>query len=863
VERSRGDPVSLRLARAFANFFAVILWVAAGLALLAERAQPGQGMATLAIAILGVIVVNGVFSFWQEAKAERALAELERLLPQDVKAIRGGVERVVPREELVPGDVIVVEEGDEVPADARVIEAHRLRVVEAAMTGEAEPTDRDGEPSTAADPALASNMLLAGTSVVAGRGRAVVVAIGMATALGKIASLTQSAGDALSPLQKEMVRVSRALAVVAGALGAVFFGIGRALHLPFWDSFLFGIGILVANVPEGLLPTVTLALAMASQRMAKRNVLIRHLPAVETLGSTTVICSDKTGTLTQNRMEVVRAYVSGREVAAARFSVGSLGASLVGGARACHSLERVVEEGRERLVGDPMEVALVEAAARIGAGEEPERVDEIPFDADRKRLTVLVSERGRLALFTKGAVETVLPLCSRIEEGGGERPISVADCERVIAAQDTMARSGLRVLAFAHKGVAEKADPASLERDLVLSGLVALHDPPRPEVAGAVRSCRAAGVRTIMVTGDHPATAVAIAREIDMVRGESPVVVTGPELSRMSDAQLGLSLDAEEVIFARTKPEQKMRIVQALQRKKHVVAVTGDGVNDAPALKCADVGVAMGKTGTDVARGAADIVLADDNFASIVAGIEEGRAAFANIRKFLTYILTSNVPELVPYLLFVLLKIPLPLTVAQILAVDLGTDMMPALALGIEPPDPGAMEKPPRPREERLLDAKLLLRAYVFLGLFESAAALAGFYFVLHASGWVYGQQAVAAPIYREATAATFAGIVMAQIANLFLCRSETRSAFSMGLGQNRWIWIGLSVEIAILGFVVFTPWGQALFGTAPVRPGAWLFVVPFVAAMIGAEELRKAWARRGERRPGRKELVAAPAAGE
>ncbi len=850
VEQARGEPLHLRLFHAFGNFFAIILWVAAALAFFAERAQPGEGMATLGAAILGVIVVNGAFSFWQEQKAEQALAELSRLLPRSVRVIRDGQERSMPVEDLVPGDLILVAEGDDVPADARLVEAHHLRVVESAMTGEMAPRDRDANESGAQDPAQATNLLYAGTQVVSGRGRAVVVAIGMRTELGKIAALTQAAGQPLSPLQREIVRLSRTLAIVASALGVGFFAIGRALHIPFWDSFLFGIGILVANVPEGLLPTVTLALAMASQRMAKRNVLIRHLPSVEALGSATVICTDKTGTLTQNRMELVRANVSGRMVDAAHFTRESLGDWLLRGALVCHSLGESNDGNGKQLTGDPMEIALVTVARGLLTGPAPALRDELPFDPDRKRLTVLVGRGDHAEIHTKGAVETVLPLCAQIEEGGVVRPLTVADCERVLEAQDEMARAGLRVLAFARREVDGGAggDLAAMERGLVLSGLVGLHDPPRPEVPDAVRRCRAAGIRTIMVTGDHPTTAVAIAREIKLITTDNPVVVTGPQLAKLGDPELGLLLDAEEILFARTKPEQKMRIVEALQRKKHVVAVTGDGVNDAPALKRADIGIAMGKSGTDVARGAADIVLADDNFASIVAGIEEGRAVFANIRKFLTYILTSNVPELVPYLAFVLLKIPLPLTVVQILAVDLGTDMLPALALGMEPPDPTIMDRPPRSRDERLLDRRTLLRAYLFLGLFESAAAMAGFFFVLVAGGWRYGQTTVATPLYREATAATFAGIVIAQVANVFLCRSETVSAFKMPLFRNRWLWTGLFVELTLLAFIVFTPWGQSLFGTAAVRAGAWLFVVPFVVGMIGAEELRKAWARRNGR---------------
>ena len=846
VERSRGEPLHLRLMHAFGNFFAIILWIAAALAFFADRAQPGEGMATLGAAILGVIVVNGAFSFWQESKAERALSELSRLLPRTVKVMRDGQERALPAEDLVPGDVILVAEGDDVPADARLVEAHHLRVVEAAMTGENAPQDRDANDH--GDEGRAKNRLFAGTSVVAGRGAALVTATGMRTELGKIASLTKEAGQPLSPLQREIVRLSRTLAIVAGALGVGFFAIGRALHLPFWDSFLFGIGILVANVPEGLLPTVTLALAMASQRMARRNVLIRHLPSVEALGSATVICTDKTGTLTANRMELCRAFVGGERLDTKDLSRATLGDALIRGALSCHELEAVEDDHGTSLAGDPMEIALVTAAQKLGESKAPARRDEIPFDPDRKRLTVLVDRDAAggskgAEIHTKGAIETVLPLCTGIDDAG--RALLLAEA-------DAMARDGLRVLAFARRDVGpeETGDLAALEHGLSFVGLVGLQDPPRPEVPLAVQKCRAAGIRVIMVTGDHPVTAVAIGRQIKLITVDKPEVVTGPELALKDDAALSRLLDAPEIVFARTKPEQKMRIVEALQSKGHVVAVTGDGVNDAPALKRADIGIAMGKSGTDVARGAADIVLADDNFASIVNGIEEGRAVFANIRKFLTYILTSNVPELTPYLAFVLLRIPLPLTVVQILAVDLGTDMLPALALGMEPPDPSVMDRPPRNRNERLLDPSLLVRAYLFLGLFESAAALAGFFFVLEVGGWSYGVTDVAKPLYREATAATFAGIVMAQVANLFLCRDETRSLFRAAPMRNRWLWRGVLVELVLLAFIVFTPWGQALFGTGPIRLSAWLFIVPFVIGMILAEEVRKGWMRsRAKRR--------------
>ncbi len=721
VHRVPGEPPILRLLKAFANFFAVILWLAALLAFLADHARPGEGMGTLGAAIVCVILINGVFSFWQESKAGRALAELEKLLPRRVTVVRGGVPRPIDGRELVPGDVFLIEEGDEVPADARIIEAQGL------------------------------------------------------------------------------------------------------------------------------------ALAMASQRMARRNVLIRHLPSVEALGSASVICTDKTGTLTENRMSVVRVFESGGFVEAAALT--SANRPLILGMASCHSLRKVDGDEGLHLGGDPMEIALVETARRaLGAEAPPRQLGDIPFDTDRRRLAVLTQEGTARILHVKGSFETVVPLCARFQDGGTTRPLEPEDVRRVTAAQDAMAEAGLRVLAFAYRDIdlASPVDPespealADLERDLVLTGLVAMRDPPRPEVPAAVQRCRAAGIRVIMITGDHPVTAVAIAREIGLVTSDAPSVVTGDHLAHMLDTELQIALDAPEIVFARTRPDQKMRIVLALQRKRHVVAVTGDGVNDAPALKAADVGIAMGKSGTDVARSAADIVLADDDFASIVAGIEEGRAVFANIRKFLTYILTSNIPELVPYLAFVLFRIPLPLTIVQILAVDLGTDMLPALALGAEAPDPRLMERPPRRPGERLLDARLLLRAYGFLGLLEAAAALAAYFFVLHAGGYQLGQTDPISPaLYREATTACFTAIVLSQMANLFICRSETDSTFRRGVAPNRWLLGGIASEVAIVLFIDYTAWGNLLFGTAPLRASAWAFAVPFVLGMLLLEEARKAWARR------------------
>jgi magnesium-transporting ATPase (P-type) len=472
-------------------------------------------------------------------------------------------------------------------------------------------------------------------------------------------------------------------------------------------------------------------------------------------------------------------------------------------------------------------------------------IDEIPFDSQRRRMsTVHETSEGRM-LYMKGAPEVVLPRCEQIELASGAALFTAGHKTQSMAALEAMTQDGLRVLAFACRRIPDHTAREEYEAQLTLMGLVGLEDPPRPEVPAAIQQCREAGIRIIMVTGDHPHTALAIAKQIGLVQTTHPVVITGDQLRKYSNIQLQLALDAPEILFARVAADQKMRIVGALKRKKEIVAVTGDGVNDAPALKTADIGIAMGRCGTDVAREAADIILLDDNFATIVAAIEEGRAVFANIRKFLTYILTSNIPELVPYLAFVLLKIPLPLTIIQILAVDLGTDMVPALALGAERPNPNTMKQPPRPRTERLLNLPLMARAYLWLGVMQAITAMAAFFFVLKSAGWNYGESLAAnSPLYLQATTACLSAIIVMQIVNVFLCRSRRESVFKFGLFSNALLIVGIAIELTLILFIDYTPWGNALFGTAPIPLAVWQFIVPFAVAMLGLEELRK-WAVR------------------
>jgi len=843
VERVRKVPLWLRFLRQFTHLFAVLLWAAAGLSLVAARQQPGSGMETLAAAIVLVIMINGGFAFWQDYRSERAVEELQALLPHTVRVKRDGVLREAPGDELVPGDIILLREGDPVPADGRLIRALGLQVSTAALTGESVPLGHDARADTTADLADARNILPAGSSIVSGEGEAVVFATGMRTLLGGIAHATQTAGAQLSPLQREVTRLSRIIAVLSVGLGAAFLFSSLMLGISFAQASVFAIGVTAANVPEGLLPTVTLALAMASRRLAKKKVLVRTLAAVESLGAATVICTDKTGTLTENRMAARSLFVDGSARPAGPEALQDPpGALLRETAALCQTLVNV--DGH--LTGDPTEIALVELTGGL-----PERTprDGTPFDPDRRRMSLVFDADGESTLHLKGALEAVLPLCSDAATSAGPHPLTDDSRAAIQAAEGEMAVAGLRVLAFARRTLPPDTEREDWESKLLFLGLVGLEDPPRPEVPEAVALCRAAGIRVIMVTGDHARTAEAIARRIGLITTHHARVVTGDQLERMSKTRLQLALDAREIIFARTRAEQKFHIVEALQAKGDVVAVTGDGVNDAPALRQADVGIAMGASGTEVAREAADMILLDDNFAGIVAAVTEGRTVFDNIRKFLTYILTSNVAELAPYLAFAAFGLPLALTVAQILAIDLGTDMFPALALATEKPEPDGMAQPPRARHQRLVDASLLARAYCFLGALQAAAGMAAFLLTLAVGGWIRGAPLSSrAPLYLEATTACLATIVVMQIANLFACRSRRRSTFRLGFFENPLLPAALAIEATLIVAIVYTAAGNALFATVPLGAAPWGRAAIFAVLFLAAEELRKSIQRRRRR---------------
>jgi sodium/potassium-transporting ATPase subunit alpha len=836
IRETRKKSLIIRALHQITHFLAILLWTAAMLSFLSEYLHPGEGMMPLGLAIIGVIMINAVFTFVQEYRAEKAIEALKMLLPFFVKVIRDGMEKEVPSREIVPGDIIYLSEGDRVPADSRLIESSLLRVNNASLTGESETLNRDSLPAEG-ELLESPNIVFAGTTITSGSGKALVFATGMGTEFGRIAHLTIAVEAGPSPLQQEIIRMTRLIAVLSTLMGIVFFAAGQVIGRGFWESFLFAVGIIVANVPEGLLPTVTLSLAMGSQRMAKRRALIKTLTSVETLGSVSVICTDKTGTITQNNMTVAKIW-HGFTVLDAREFTGSSSDPLLRAVRFCNNSKVIGNQYR----GDPTEIALLRFAIDKAGDMQGERIMEIPFDSDRKMMTTLHAIDGLKLSFTKGAMESVLPLCTGLLNSGRTVALDEQIKKDALAAYHDLMDKGLRVLAFAFNDYSDQTpETQHLESGLIFLGLIGLEDPPRPEVPAALIKCRDAGIRVIMITGDGSRTAVAVAREIGLVN-EKPLVVEGSELAEMTDRQLREKLSSEEIIFSRMAPKHKMRVVTVLKEEGKRVAVTGDGVNDAPALKKADIGIAMGLTGTDVAKEAADMILLDDNFATIVNAVEEGRAVYENIRKFMTYILSSNIPEIVPYLLFILLKIPLPLTIMQILAVDLGTDMLPALALGAEKPTPDLMKKPPRAPGERLLNRGLLGRAYLFLGPIEAAAGMFGFFFVLLSGGWQWKEPlAPDNSLYIQATTACLTAIIITQAANVFACRSAQRSVFVPGFFSNRLIFSGIAFEFALQFFIVYHPWGNKIFSTAPVPIVVWLVLIPYALLLLGADEARKA----------------------
>jgi sodium/potassium-transporting ATPase subunit alpha len=858
IAEVRPPPLAIRFGRHLVHRFALLLWAGSVLALLGERFRPGEGMGLIAGALASVVLVNAAFTFWQEMRVERAMAAFRDLLSRRARVRRSSIEIDIDAGAIVPGDVLVLREGDRVAADARLFEARGLKVDNSPLTGESEPQLRTTAPASGAR-LDARNLVFSGTLVTSGTGAAVVYATGHLTEIGKIARVTRETARVETPIRREIHHFTRIISAIAFLLGLLFFVAGSLIGNPFWTNLVFAIGIIVANVPEGLLPTVTLALAIAGRRMASRNALLKTMESAETLGGTTVICTDKTGTLTQNDMRVTDLLLGPKAVPAQVGTPQAEHALLV--MALCNNAVLRGQGRKARVTGDPTETALLRYVESLDPGAVHRlrtahpRLYERPFDSATKEMATVHGAPGGPMALLKGAPEVVVSQCVTVLADDVSFPLTREMATVFRRAAEGHAREGKRVLALARKNLEQRHDPETETTggDFELLGLVAMHDPPRSEVAAAVARCRRAGIRIIVVSGDHPLTVEAIAREVGIIRGKHPAVHTGTQLAAWSKPALRRALAAEEVLFARTSPLDKLQIATALQEMRHIVAMTGDGVNDAPALKRADIGIAMGQTGTDVAREAADMVLMDDNFATIVAAVEEGRVIYGNIRRFIGYVLTSNVPEILPYIAFVLLDIPLPLPVLLILAVDLGTDLAPAIALATERAEVDVMAQPPRPRTERLLSPGLLLSSYLLWGPIESVAGFAAYLWVLASGGWTPGVVlARGDPLYQQSIAAFFAAIVICQIANVLIWRTTRESVFTKGIGTNRAVIVGVAAELALAILIVESNLGHSVFGTESLPAAAWLVPMPVALAMLGLAELLKAIARargRDERR--------------
>ncbi len=832
------------LAGQFKDVLIIILLIATAIS-----AFLGHGIEAIAIAVIVLFAV--VLGFVQEYRAERAIEALRRMAAPTVAVIRGGQEIEIPARQLVPGDLILLHAGDKVAADARLIESINLQVDEAALTGESVAVEKDTEPLGGEDLALGdrSNMVFGGTVVTYGRGRAVVVGTGMDTQFGRIAKMLQSVESGKTPLQQNLDKVGRVLALAAFVVVAAIVAAGALRGQPLLEMFIFGIALAVAVVPEALPAVVTISLAIGVQRMSKRNALVRRLPAVETLGSTSVICSDKTGTLTKDEMTARELHTAERTVAISgsgyqpegEFSLdGSavepspqemellLAAALVSDAH----LVRDDEHGGWHIKGDPTEGAMIVAAAKAGLRKDDldlrfPRVGEIPFTSETKRMTTLHSvENGQVA-YAKGAPETILDSCARHWTGQGEVSLGDADRNAILETVRRMAAKALRVLAVATKADASLGDA---ERDMTFLGLIGMIDPPRPEAKAAIEQCEQAGIRVVVITGDHPLTAQAVARELGLFKAGR--AVTGPELEDMSDEDLLRDVETIEV-YSRVSPAHKLRVVTALQERGHVAAMTGDGVNDAPALKKADIGIAMGITGTDVSKEAASMTLTDDNFASIVAAVEEGRGIFENIKKYLMYLLSSNIGEIGLMAGATIAGLPLPLTAVQILYVNLATDGLPALALAVDPPEDDLMQRPPRNARTGVFTRPVVM-LMVIGGLWSTAANLGLFTWALRSGRGV-----------AEAMTMTFVSLVLIQFFKAYNFRSDRRSIFHRPFA-NKWLNLAILWELALLIVIVTFPPLREPFGTYALSQNDWLITIGVALTISPVLELAKWCERRG-----------------
>jgi Ca2+-transporting ATPase len=854
------------------NLFNVLLLTASLLSFLSGSSQAGW-------AILAAVFLNVVFSVFQENRAERSIQAISQLIPAKSKVVRDGQTCEVNISEIVPGDIVLLEEGDRVPADVRLTSAFETSVDNSTLTGESEPQRRFATMNSSGLQLGTYDLhtiVFASTTVVSGVAKGLVLNTGERTQFGRIVHLSNEVREPVSPLQKDISYTARVNFGVAILVSAVFFTVALVfVNLSVFDSVLFAIGVMVSLVPEGLQLTVSLSLALTALAMAKRNVVVKRLSAVETLGSTSTMCVDKTGTITSGEMMVRKLWASGKVFDVTGDGYGPDGYVTIDGRRVdrterphivrifevsafCNNAKLVGPSdriGKWSILGDPTDGAFLVLAGKgdFNLNEALQlnlRIGLVPFDSSRRMMTSLhKSPQGEVIAYSKGAGFEILRVCSEIFYENKYLPLNDELRDRLNEQMNKFASEGFRVLAMAMRRLPDGVNdfqPQLVESNMTFLGLAALHDPPRPDVEAAIREARSAGIRVIMVTGDQELTAEAISKNVGLITSPDYVLVSGRQLSEMKDDDLALLLSAKkETVFARITPEQKLRIVKVLKSQGAIVAVTGDGVNDAPALKEAAVGVAMGAGGTDVARESADLVLLDNNFASLIEGIRHGRGIFDNLRKFLYYVFTHNWAELGTFVVFVLLRVPLPLLVVQILAIDLAMEIPPSLALITDSPDQDIMNRPPRPLRNRLIDSGILLKS-LYVGTMVSIIVILGAFNAWGQAGWSLGQTSVNVPMaYAKGTTVVMAGIVTAQLGNLFAARSASKSALQRSSLRNKWLFFAILAEVGILLAIVYIPLLQDSFGTAALAPTDWLYLYSIAPLVLLVEELRKFVVRR------------------
>jgi Ca2+-transporting ATPase len=861
-EKKKSSPVLIFLSQ-FNDF---IIWVLFGATVLSSL----MGEKADAITITAIIILNGIMGFIQEYRTEKSMEALKELTAPEAHVVRDGKNMIILAKEIVPDDLILLEAGDRVPADAILIECLNIEVDESLLTGESAPVSKKAVAAKNTNSLLGAkqNIVYMGTTITGGRGKSIVIATGMATEMGKIADMLQNTKESLTPLQVRLDKMGKAMVAACLLICGIVTVTGILKGEDIYTMFLIGVSLAVAAIPEGLPAIVTVSLALGVQRMLKKNALIRKLPAVETLGCTNIICSDKTGTLTENKMTVKSIYTSGNyiEVSGTGYDINgqfiknsrkispsmetSL-KSLLESAVLCTNSEIEVKKSKSKIInigdkkeevsvqGDPTEIALIVCGYKAGVTKENlmgryTKVSEVPFDSDRKRMSVIVkSIDGSYYLFLKGAPDNTIDLCKDAQAGslGNQkpslRPMNAILKNNILSANDNMAKKALRVIAIAYKklpGIPPTMDASFLEKDLTFLGLMGMIDPPRPEAIKAIELCKASGIKPVMITGDHRETAIAVARELKLIEKENGknFVLTGAELDRLNENELNKAV-RETSVFARVTPKHKLNIVKAYKNNGFIVAMTGDGVNDAPAVKEADIGISMGETGTDVTKEASSMILLDDNFATIVAAVEEGRIIYDNIRKFIRYLLSCNLGEVLTMFIASLIGLPIPLMPIQILWVNLVTDGLPAIALGVDPPDNDIMSRAPRGKNESIFSQGLGIKI-IIRGILIGVCTLIVFTFNLK---YYNGDN-----VLLRARTMAFATLVMSQLIHVFECRSERHSIFEIKLFSNMYLVLAVMVSIIMLSIVIYIPYLQYIFKTVALTFGDWIEVLFFSGAI-------------------------------